>query len=122
MSECFHRLLSHRFSSGFLVVVPSLLIFAVVASAHDFWSDGSLIDPVTKRWCCNEADHFAIEETQVRRVDKGYRVTGRFLTVDGPVGLDQIVEFQHVFPSPDGRFHVFLGDGVIRCFFAPIFY
>jgi hypothetical protein len=91
------------------------------ASAHDYWSDGTRVDPVTKWLCCSDSDHFLLDDSQVRKVEQGFRVSGRFDTKEGPVGIDELINWERVKPSPDGRFHAFIdGDGDIRCFFAPI--
>lgn len=97
-------------------------MISISTGAHDFWSNGEPVDPATKRWCCNQSDHYVVEDRQVRRVAQGFRVTGRFDTTDGPVGIDQIVAENHAIPSPDGQFHIFLNDGSIRCIFAPMIF
>jgi len=90
--------------------------------AHDFWSNGQRVDPATKFLCCGNSDHFELNEDQVTFVEKGFRIQGVFVTDEGAVRLDQTVPANRAQPSPDGKYHINLVDGRIRCFFAPFSY
>ena len=96
------------------------LLVAAPALAHDFWSNGERVDPVTKQLCCSESEHFQLSAAQVETLPDGFRVTGEFETGEGHVSLNELVPSARTMPSPDGRYHVNIIDGRVQCFFAPL--
>ena len=98
------------------------LAAAAPSFAHDFWSNGVVVDPVTKWICCSKSDHFVLTANEVHKIKDGFLVTGHFETPDGDFDIDQIIHPERIMPSPDGYFHVFIVDDEVRCFFAPLLY
>lgn len=105
------------------VLVASIFLLAPLpVVAHEFWGNGQRVDPITKHLCCGDADHFELVSEQIAYLPNGYRVRGHFVTREGLIGIDETIPSDHAQPSPDGKFHINLIDGRIRCFFAPLSY
>ena len=53
-----------------------LLASSVSAAAHELWINRErLVDPVTKRWCCDSTDCFAQPAGSVKAVPGGYQTS-----------------------------------------------
>lgn len=90
------------------IAVLAGLVFALPASAHDFWDNGSRVDPWTKKLCCGRGDHIELTDDQVTRVDGGYEIMGDF------------VDSRSVQPSPDDHWHITRWGDHVRCTFGPM--
>ena len=91
-----------------VIFAACLAALARTARAHDFWSNGSRVDPLTKQLCCGQGDHIELTDDQVTRVPGGYEIMGDF--VDG----------KSIQPSPDSRWHINRWGGRVRCTFGPL--
>lgn len=66
------------------------------AAAHDFWINGSKVDPVTKNFCCGAGDCRAMPKHQIRIERYGYRL----------LDTNELISFARAQPSPDGEYWV----------------
>ncbi|MFI5016255.1 MAG: hypothetical protein ACHQAY_28305 [Hyphomicrobiales bacterium] len=82
------------------------------ASAHDFWSDGRRVDPLTKNLCCSGADTKELDPSLVKAEPGGFRLTD----------TNEFIPFARVQPSPDNAIWVSRWGGQSKCFFYPSSY
>ena len=92
-----------------IFAVATILVLATPASAHDFWSNGHRVDPITKNLCCSGSDTKELDPSMVGAVTGGFylRDTGEF------------IPFDRVQPSPDNAIWVSRWGGQSKCFFYP---
>jgi len=92
------------------VVAAMLALFAAPALAHDFWLDGSRVDPLTKAMCCGENDTKQVPRELVEQTRAGlrFRDTG------------ETIPWARVQPSPDGAYWRSTWGGETKCVFAPV--
>jgi hypothetical protein len=95
-----------------IFVVAAMLALASPASAHDYWSDGRRVDPVTKNLCCSGADTKELDASLVKQEKGGY------LLID----TNEFIPFERVQPSPDSAIWVSRWGGTSKCFFYPSSY
>ena len=100
--------------------IPRLLALIALASpfsnsaAHDFWINGSKVDPVTKNFCCGAGDCRALPKSMVKVERYGYRL----------LDTNELISFSRTQPSPDGEYWVCRwGEGTrtgkeTKCFFG----
>ncbi|HMN73099.1 MAG TPA: hypothetical protein PKA55_14640 [Rhodoblastus sp.] len=91
------------------VLASILLILGVShARAHDFWIDGSKVDPVTKSFCCGAGDCRAMPKEMVKVERGGYRL----------LDTNELIPFLRAQPSPDGEYWVCRWGAETKCFFG----
>jgi hypothetical protein len=106
---------------GWLTVALTLICTAVFGHDSEQWiSDGKLVDPVSKAFCCGPTDCSVLAPGSVERVQGGYKVNTGWWPAD-PV----FVAWERALPlSPDGQYHICMtvdetGLPTMRCFIVP---
>ena len=102
-----------------LCVVLTLFVSAPSVLAHDSWiSRHQYSDPESRDWCCDEHDCFPLDDADVRAINEGFELNGKYF-----------VARQRVLPSGDGQYSACFNTGgkgpharekEVRCFFAPV--
>ncbi len=86
------------------------LLWSADAQAHDFWSNGRKVDPITKQLCCSGSDttQLSIKMIEIEK-DKGIKL----------LDTGELIPFDRVQPSPDDNIWVSRWGGSTKCFFYP---
>lgn len=113
------------------IVLTLALLCGMITSSfgHEWWGNGTEVDPVTKRNCCGKSDCKFIDEKTLKR-----KVTpqGIVLEFPNPVPPTKGLEFMYkkqikgtipyrrVKPSPDGKYWACISPGGnIICYWEP---
>jgi hypothetical protein len=88
--------------------------FTYAVFAHDVWTNGEKVDPITKFKCCGESDCHLIPVDGLQQVDGGWEIKLHAAVEPDFVSNDRVQ------PSPDGQFWACEWGGQVRCFFAPM--
>lgn len=113
--------------------IIAFLLMITPALAHDWWGNGTEVDPKTKMNCCGKSDcKYIDEKTLTRRVSqKDIYVKFRnpmseeeWKTLFGPLPyleyIESIIPHVRVQPSPDGRYWACINSwGDILCYWEP---
>jgi hypothetical protein len=91
------------------IVLLTVLALDQPAQAHDFWSNGILVDPKTKSLCCSGSDTKRLDPSIVKPVPGGFLLTD----------TGELITYGRVQPSPDGAIWVSRWGGFTQCFFYP---
>ncbi|SDR10080.1 hypothetical protein SAMN05519103_00743 [Rhizobiales bacterium GAS113] len=92
-----------------IVLLFMLYAGAQPVRAHDYWSDGKRVDPITKNLCCSGSDTKELDPAVVKPV------AGGFLLTD----THEFIPADRVQPSPDSAIWASRWGGETRCFFYP---
>jgi hypothetical protein len=95
-----------------IIAVAVLTVFALPSAAHDYWSDGHRVDPMTKTLCCSGADTKELDPSLVKAEQGGFRL----------IDTNEFIPFERVQPSPDNAIWVSRWGGTSKCFFYPSVY
>ena len=90
-----------------LIMIAMLL--GSPAAAHDYWSDGRKVDPITKQLCCSGADTTQIPLKMLKMEMVGVRL----------LDTGELIPFERIQPSPDDNIWVSRWGGSTKCFFYP---
>jgi len=117
-------------------VMTLVLLCGMITSsvAHEWWGNGTEVDPKTKMNCCGKSDcKFIDEKTLIRRVGP----QGIYLKFPNPMTeeewnktfssstkrpafIESIIPHVRVQPSPDGKYWACINSwGDILCYFEP---
>ena len=109
--------------------IIAFLIMITPALSHEWWGNGTEVDPVTKRNCCGKSDCKVLDEkTLIRRVG----AQGIYIKFPNPVPpnkyvkdsyqktIEAIIPYKRVQPSPDGKYWACISPiGDVICYWEP---
>ena len=113
-----------------LILTLALLCGMIIPSVgHEWWGNGTEVDPETKRNCCGKDDcRFIDEKTLIRKVTP----QGIYLEFPNPVPpikelefmykkkVKETIPYRRVKPSPDGKYWACISPrGDIICYWEP---
>ena len=118
------------------IVLTLAFISSMITSsvAHEWWGNGTEVDPKTKMNCCGKSDcKFIDEKTLIRRVGP----QGIYVKFPNPMSreewnksfsahlpyleyIESIIPHVRIQPSPDGKYWACINSwGDILCYFEP---
>ena len=100
-----------KFAVAIIMILAgsSASVVNLPARAHDYWSNGHRVDPITKNLCCSGADTKELDPKLVKAEQGGFRL----------MDTNEFIPFERVQPSPDNAIWVSRWGCTSKCFFYP---
>jgi hypothetical protein len=104
----------------FWAVVGIYFAVTMVAFGHDSWISQQQRRNQAGEWCCGDGDCAQISDNNIHVARGGYNIQGQQIVNGSQKNYTEIVPYNEVQPSPDGKFwRCKRPDGSRRCFFGP---